>query len=100
MERGKRGGFTGEGRESPPVNVTRINTAYNCSGDDGECCQVSAVILPAVLCSLVMFLLSAGLTVFSSVLAERTKRRDNRVLVCNFAKYSPILIFFHSQTQQ
>ena len=26
--------------------------------------------------------------------------RDNHVLACNFAKYSPILIFFHSQTQQ
>jgi len=26
--------------------------------------------------------------------------RDNHVFACNFAKYSPILIFFHSQTQQ
>jgi len=26
--------------------------------------------------------------------------RDNHVLACNFAKYLPILIFFHSQTQR
>jgi len=26
--------------------------------------------------------------------------RDNHVLACNFAKYSPMLKFFHSQTQQ
>ena len=25
---------------------------------------------------------------------------DNHAVTCNFAKYSPILIFFHSQTQQ
>jgi len=37
---------------------------------------------------------------FSSVLVNRTSALDNHVLACNFAKYSPILNFFHSQTQQ
>jgi len=30
----------------------------------------------------------------SSVLARRTSARDNRVLACNLAKYTPTLIFF------
>ena len=30
------------------------------------------------------------LRLFSSVLAKRTSARDNHVLACNFAKYSPI----------
>ena len=40
---------------------------------------------------------------FSSVLAKRTSARDNHVLACNFAKYSPILkysptYFFYSDS--
>jgi len=31
---------------------------------------------------------------------DEESARDNHVLACNFAKYLPILIFFHSQTQQ
>ena len=31
---------------------------------------------------------------FSSVLAKHTSARDNHILACNFAKYSPILNFF------
>jgi len=37
---------------------------------------------------------------FSIVLAKRTSARDSRVLACNFGRYSPILKFLHSQTQQ
>jgi len=37
--------------------------------------------------------LNKTLPSFSSVLAKRTGARDNHVLVCNFARYSPILIF-------
>ena len=36
----------------------------------------------------------------NTVLKDEESARDNDVLACNFAKYSPILIFFHSQTQQ
>ena len=33
-------------------------------------------------------------SVFYSVLAKHSSARDNHVLACYFAKYSPILIFF------
>jgi len=35
----------------------------------------------------------------NTLLKDEESARDNHVLVCNFAKCSPILIFFHSQTQ-
>jgi len=34
----------------------------------------------------------------NTLLKDEESARDNHVLACNFAKYSPILIFFHSQT--
>jgi len=37
---------------------------------------------------------------FSSVLARRTKCSRQQRLACNFAKYSPIFIFFSLETQQ
>jgi len=36
----------------------------------------------------------------NTLLKDGESARHNHVLVCNFAKYSPILIFFHSQTQK
>jgi len=36
----------------------------------------------------------------NTLLKDEESARDNHVFACNFAKYSPILIFFHSQTQQ
>jgi len=36
----------------------------------------------------------------NTLLKDEERVRDNHVFACNFAKYSPILIFFHSQTQQ
>jgi len=36
----------------------------------------------------------------NTLLKDEESVRDNHVLACNFSKYSPILIFFHSQTQQ
>jgi len=36
----------------------------------------------------------------NTLLKDEENARDNHVLACNFAKYSPISIFFHSQTQQ
>jgi len=36
----------------------------------------------------------------NTLLKDEASARDNHAVVCNFAKYSPILIFFHSQTQQ
>ena len=37
---------------------------------------------------------------FASLLKDEASARDNHVFAGNFARYSPILIFFHSQTQQ
>ena len=34
------------------------------------------------------------------LLKDEESARDNHVFACNYAKYSSILIFFHSQTQQ
>jgi len=31
----------------------------------------------------------------NALLKDEVNARDNDVLACNFAKYSPILIFFH-----
>ena len=36
----------------------------------------------------------------NTLLKDEESARDNHVYACNFAKYSPILFFFHSQTQQ
>jgi len=36
----------------------------------------------------------------NKLLKDEESARDNHVLACNFAKYSSILKFFHSQTQQ
>ena len=36
----------------------------------------------------------------NTLLKDGESARDNHVLACNFAKYSLILTFFHSQTQQ
>jgi len=36
----------------------------------------------------------------NTLLKDEESARDNRVFDCNFAKYSPILIFFHWKTQQ
>jgi len=36
----------------------------------------------------------------ATLLEDEESARDNHLLACNFAKYSPIVIFFHSQTQQ
>jgi len=36
----------------------------------------------------------------NTLLKDGKIARDNHVLACNFATYSPILIFFHSQTQE
>ena len=35
-----------------------------------------------------------------TLLKNEESARDNHVLACNFAKYSPILICFHSEIQQ
>jgi len=35
----------------------------------------------------------------NTLLKDAESARDNHVFACNFAKYSRILIFFHSQTQ-
>jgi len=39
-------------------------------------------------------IVSCTFFVFNGVLAMLASARDNHVLACNFAKYSPILIFF------
>ena len=36
----------------------------------------------------------------NTLLKDEESTRDNHVFACNFATYSPILIFFHSHTQQ
>jgi len=36
----------------------------------------------------------------NTLLKDGDSARDSHVLACNFAKYLPILNFFHSQTQQ
>jgi len=36
----------------------------------------------------------------NTLLKDEESARDNHVLACNFAKYSPIFIIFYSQTQQ
>jgi len=36
----------------------------------------------------------------NTLLKDEENAWNNHVFVCNFAKYSPILTFFHSQTQQ
>jgi len=36
----------------------------------------------------------------NTLLKDEESARDNHVFACKFAKYSPILNFFHSQTQQ
>ena len=36
----------------------------------------------------------------NTLLKDEESAPDNHVLACNFGKYSPILHFFHSQTQQ
>jgi len=36
----------------------------------------------------------------STLVKDEESARDNDVPACNFVKHSPILIFFHSQTQQ
>ena len=36
----------------------------------------------------------------NTLLKDEESAWDNHVFACKFAKYSPILIFFHSQTQQ
>jgi len=36
----------------------------------------------------------------NGVIKDAESARNNHVLACNFAKYSPTLNFFHSQTQQ
>ena len=36
----------------------------------------------------------------NTLLKDEESARDNHVFACNFAKYPPILIFFHYQTQQ
>ena len=36
----------------------------------------------------------------NTLLKDDESSRDNHVFACNFATYSPILIFFHSQIQQ
>ena len=36
----------------------------------------------------------------NTLLKDEASARENHVFACNFAKYSPILIFLHSQTQQ
>ena len=36
----------------------------------------------------------------NTLLKDEESARDNHVLACNCAKYSQILKFFHSQTQQ
>jgi len=36
----------------------------------------------------------------NTLLKDEESAGDNNVLAFNFAKYSPILIFFHAQTQQ
>jgi len=36
----------------------------------------------------------------NGVIKDGESARNNHVLACNFAKYSPTLNFFHSQTQQ
>jgi len=35
-----------------------------------------------------------------ALLKDRESARNNHVIVCNSTKYSPISIFFHSETQQ
>ena len=45
-------------------------------------------------------IVSCTFFVFNGVLAMLASARDNHVLACNFAKYSPIKNFFHSHTQQ
>jgi len=47
-----------------------------------------------------MWLFHALSPSFSSMLAKRTSARDIHILACNFAKYSLILKFFSTQTQQ
>jgi len=36
----------------------------------------------------------------NTLLKDEESARENHALACNFAKYSPILEFFHSQTQR
>jgi len=36
----------------------------------------------------------------NALLKDEESARDNYVFACNFAKFSPISIFFHSRTQQ
>ena len=36
----------------------------------------------------------------NTLLKDEESARGNHVLACNYAKYSPILIFFHYQTEQ
>jgi len=36
----------------------------------------------------------------NTLLKDGESAGDNQVLACNFAKYLPILTFFHSQSQQ
>ena len=36
----------------------------------------------------------------NTLLKDEESARDNHVFAYNFAKYSPILIFFHSRTHQ
>ena len=36
----------------------------------------------------------------NTLLKDEESARDNHVLACNFAKYSPILIFFQLQTHR
>ena len=36
----------------------------------------------------------------NTLLNDEESARDSQVFACNFTKYSPIIIFFHSQTQQ
>ena len=36
----------------------------------------------------------------NTLLKDEESAQDNHVLGCNFVKYLPFLIFFHSQTEQ
>jgi len=36
----------------------------------------------------------------NALLKDDESARNNHVLACNFAKYSPLLNFFHYQTEQ
>jgi len=36
----------------------------------------------------------------NTLLKDEENARDNHVVACNFAKYSPILELFYTQTQQ